>query len=164
MAKATADVENVSETISDAMPDIAFSDTELRNITSFDEAVRLAAEKFGGVVDAADEIGSGFVMLDDKSKLVGEPFIIISYSFPEGDYRNETGEMSHFAVLRLVTKHGDRYVITDGGHGIYSQLDEFHVRSGRQGGLLVNGGLRRSDYETEVNGQMQPATTYYLNV
>lgn len=160
MAKATADVETVDET----MTDVNFSDTELRSVSSFEDAMRLAAEKYGSVIDAADEIGSGFVMLDNKDKLVGEPFVILSYSFPEGDYRDADGNIGHFAVMRVVTKHGDRFVVTDGSHGIYSQLDEFHVRSGRKGGILVNGGLRKSEYETEINGVMQPAVTYYLNV
>lgn len=164
MSPVMAKTTTTPETVDSDVNDVVFSDTDLRGITSFEDALRLAAEKYGSVIDAADEIGSGFVMLDDKDKLVNEPFVIISYTFPEGDFRNDDGELSHFAVMRVVTKHGDRFVVTDGSHGIYSQLDEFYVRSGRKGGLLVGGGLRKSTYETEINGVMQPATTYYLNV
>lgn len=161
MAKATAAAD---ETIDETMEDVNFSDTELRGISSFEDAMRLAAEKYGDVIDAADEIGSGFIMLDNKDKLVGEPFVILSFAFPEGDFLDEDGNPGHFAVVRLVTKHGDRFVVTDGSHGIYQQLEDFHIRSGRSGGLVVSGGLRKSEYKTEVNGVMQPAVTYYLNV
>lgn len=144
---------------------VTFADAELRGITSFEAAIAAVEGKFGSVADASEEIGSGFVMLDDKEKLIGETFIIVSFSFPQGDYRDDNGELSHFAVARLVTQRGDRYVITDGGHGIYSQLDEFAVRSGRAGGLLVRGGLRKSEYEyVNDKGITQPAVTYYLNV
>lgn len=168
MAKAAQRDETVSETVSDNAEKFGdegmtrFSDTDLRNISSFEDAIRLAEQAYGSVVDATDEIGSGFIMLDNKDRLCDVPFLILSVSFPEGDYRNpDTGEMSHFAVVRLVTQTGDRFVVTDGGHGIYSQLDEFVVRSGRTGGILVKGGLRKSEYDHPEHGR---SVTYYLNV
>lgn len=161
MAKATA---SARETVDETVTSVNFSDAELRGISSFEDALRLAEEKYGSIIDAAEEIGSGFVMVDNKDKLVGEPFVILSFSFPEGDFLDENGNPGHYAVVRLVTKHGDRLVLTDGSHGIYQQLEDFHIRSGRTGGLLVNGGLRKSEYKTEVNGVMQRAVTYYLNV
>lgn len=161
MAKATA---SARETVDETVASVSFSDAELRGISSFEDALRLAEEKYGDVIDAAEEIGSGFVMLDNKDKLVGEPFVILSFAFPEGDFLDENGNPGHYAVVRLVTKHGDRLVLTDGSHGIYQQLEDFHIRSGRTGGLLVSGGLRKSEYKTEVNGVMQRAVTYYLNV
>lgn len=166
MAKSAARAaEDVTPEIADELDSATFSDAELRGIGSFEEAMALASDKFGGIVDAASEIGSGFVMLDNKDKLIGEPFIILSMSFPEGDFRDADGVTSHFVVARLVTQHNDHFVITDGGHGIYSQLDEFYVRSGKSGGILVKGGLRKSEYEyTDDKGNVSPAVTYYLNV
>lgn len=142
-----------------------FSDAELRGADSFDAAVALATATFGGVIDASTEIGSGFVMLTSKDRLVNEPFVILSFSFHEGDYlRGDTGEKGFFVAVMLVTKRNERFVMIDGGAGIYSQLDDFYVRTSRSGGMLVNMGLRKSEYETEIDGRMQPATTYYLNV
>lgn len=167
MATKSRAVEPSVEEITDAIDvdqNVSFSDTELRGITSYEDALRLVETKYGDVVDAADEIGSGFVLLSDKNKLVGEPFVILSLNFIEGDYRNDLGEKTYYVAARVVTKHGDRFVLIDGSAGIYIQLDDWHVRSGRSGGMVVSGGLRKSEYETEINGQMQPATTYYLNV
>lgn len=148
-----------------AIADTVFSDTELRGITSFEDALALVQETYGDVLDAADEIGSGFVLLKDKNKLVDVPFIILSFSFPEGDFTDENGLKSHFSVMRVVTERGDRYVVVDGSTGIYDQLDQFYGRSGRNGGMMVKGGLRRSDYEyTDAQGKTSPASTYYLNV
>lgn len=160
MAKSTNAPESVSTDV-----ELRISDAQLRDISSFEDAIRLAESVYGSVVDASEEIGSGFVMLENKDRLTDVPFLILSCSFPEGDYRNEIGELSKFAVVRLVTDKGDRLVITDGGHGVFTQLSELNERTGRSGGILVKGGLRRSDYSYEdANGVTQPATTYYLNV
>lgn len=167
MARSKADaVESEMDVeTADALDSAVFSDTELRGIGSFEEAMALASDKFGDVLDASAVIGSGFIMLEDKDKLLNETFLILSTSFPEGDFRDADGVASHFAVVRLVTARNDHYVITDGGHGIYSQLDEFSVRTGRSGGILVKGGLRKSEYEyTDDKGNVSPAVTYYLNV
>lgn len=145
---------------------VTFSDTELRGIGSFAEALALVETKYGDVIDASSEIGSGFVILEDKDALLNVPFVILSYAFPEGDRVDAHGIARHYSLMRVVTKHNEHFVVTDGGTGIYEQLDEYYVRSGRKGGLLVERGLRKSEYvyTDPTTGEVSPATTYYLNV
>jgi len=138
-----------------------YSVTDLRQIRSFDEAVALVQETLGdeAIKDAAEEIGTGFTVLasDDKARLIGVPFVILSVDFNPGD-------QGPFASMMIVTQQGERLIINDGSTGIYAQLDEWAVRSEVPGGLLVQG-LRRSDYTyADENGVNRPATTYYLNV
>lgn len=167
MAKNSTD-ESAQTTINDGAETVMeeagrrFSDSELRSVDSFEAALALAAAEYGSVIEAADEIGSGFVMLDNKDRLIGERFVILHMSFPEsGTFRNDLGEFVHFVAAMIVTERNDRYVLIDGGTGIYAQLDEWFVRSGRPGGLVVNG-LRKSEYDLpDGSGK---GTTYYLNV
>lgn len=56
------------------------SDTQLRELTSFDDAMRLIQEELGATVHTVEEeIGTGFVVLDDKSKLEGEDFLAVMW-------------------------------------------------------------------------------------
>lgn len=132
-----------------------YSDTELRGITSFEDAKRLAAEKFGSIDDATDVMGTGFTVLNgkDKDRLVKVPFIILSMDFNEGD-------QGPFVSFTCVTEDDRKYVVNDGGTGIYRQLDEWFVRTGKGGGLFVNG-LRKSEYDHPEHGR---STTYYLSI
>jgi hypothetical protein len=160
------------ETADDNSPNTAriensqpFSDADLRSVTSFDEALELAQREYGDVLDATDEIGAGFVELKDKSRLVDVPFVILSFTINEGDFRNEHGQLQYFCACRVVTRSGDKYWFTDGGTGIYQQLEDLAVRSRRMGGILVPRGLRESKYEwTDEYGNQQPGITHYLNV
>jgi hypothetical protein len=136
-----------------------FSDETLRSVTSFDEAFTLAQETFGGVIDASDEIGSGFDLLDTDAKdsLTGVPFVILEMAFHHSDqYAQE------FVSVVAVTEHNRRVIFNDGSTGIYAQLHAVYERTGRTGGILVKGGLRRSDYP--ANEERPAGTTYYLAV
>jgi len=134
-----------------------FETEELREITSFDEAVAAATDRFGEISDASTEIGSGFDVLDREAKdsLCGVGFIVLEMSFNHGD-------MGEFVSFTAVTQHNRRVIVNDGSTGIYKQLKAWHDRTGKKGGLFVKGGLRRSDYPAT---EERPAgTTYYLNV
>lgn len=156
-----ADQEPTETTISgEAVKKVRNSDrydiTELRGVTSFADAKGLAEAKFGELDNAADAMGSGFSVLNggDKARLIGVPFVILSMDFNSGD-------QGPFVSFLIVTKDNAKYVVNDGSSGIYAQLDEWFVRTAKAGGMLVEGGLRKSDYDHPIYG---PATTFYLNV
>lgn len=133
--------------------------TELRGISSFEEALALVQEKMGDTVNAEKELGTGFRVLNgpDKDRLLGVTFIILSMDFNNGD-------QGDFVSFLCVTEEGNKYIVNDGSTGIFKTLDEYRLRGGKPGALLVNGGLRKSEYEKEVEGKMTKAVTYYLNV
>jgi hypothetical protein len=133
--------------------------TELRGISSFEDAQALVKERYGDILDVEKEMGTGFKVLNgpDKDRLVGTRFIILSMDFNEGD-------MGPFVSFLAVTEDNQKFVVNDGSTGLYKQLEEYALRGGKPGGLYVPGGLRRSDYETEVGGKMTKASTYYLNI
>jgi hypothetical protein len=147
----------------------ALSNVALSEITDFESAMRVFADA-GLVVNEMAEFGTGFTVLDDKSKLVGVPFIIAEWRFNIGKYINDDGEKGTFVSAAVVTKDGKKYVINDGGTGIAAQLrDVTERRRGQkhatpQNALYVHGGLTVSNYEWEdEKGHMQPGTTYYLS-
>jgi hypothetical protein len=132
----------------------------LGEITSFADAVSLAQNVYGAdnVVEAADVLGDGFRMVENKSTLIGTPFFAVSWNFSAGDH----GE---FVAVKLVTQDDRKLVITDGGAGIYQMLANYSKSTGRYGGLFVRKGLRKSDYQFEnERGEMTSATTFYLDV
>lgn len=142
-----------------------FDITTLQGLESFDDAVTLLTETYGTVEDAQRVIGSGFSLLDKngKARLVGEPFLMLHVMFPEStEHKDEDGNPTHYAVAHIITKDGRKLILIDGGTGIYRQLEEWAIRSGRYGGLMVAGGLRESTYELpDGSGE---GTTYYLAV
>lgn len=116
-------------------------DTELRAINSYEDALALATQINGTVLDISEELGSGFVLLDDKDKLIGEEFALIQWRFTDGDW-------GVFVSAALVTKGGAKYIINDGSTGIRKMLLDFSQRTHRFGGIKVPNGLRKSDYPT----------------
>lgn len=125
------------------------TEADLADITSFEAAIERAKELYGSIVTASDELGSGFAVLnkDDKMRLVGVPFFLLSWSFNLGD----NGE---FVSAVVVTGKHDRYIVNDGSTGIYDQLrresagDPDNGKPGRDGGMLAERGLRVSPYAT----------------
>lgn len=122
-----------------------FDDDALRNINSVEDAIKLAGQMYGQVDSIEDlELGNGFVLLgDNKDRLVGVPFLILTSEFHLGDY----GE---FASMLLVTMDGSnaRVIMNDGSTGICEQLKEMTKKAGRAGGFTVPKGLRKSEYTT----------------
>lgn len=149
----------------------------LRTLGSFEDALSLAADTHGGVVDASKEIGDGFALLDEegKARLVGVPLIFMEWTFYSGDYG------SNFVSSRVVVRNPDggmsKYIINDGSTGIADQLARVQNSTGRTGGLFCRYGLRVSEYTycTSCSSVVRPdvdsahaanhkkAATYYLD-
>lgn len=144
------------------LADERLSDDELRDVATFEDAAALV----GGaqnIVDAGDVVGTGFLPLDDKSKLCDVPMILVQWRFSEGDYMSG-GVKNPYVTVFAITRHGERYRFTDGSTGICQQLIQATVRMGRTKGLAVPGGLRVSEYTYIDDGVENPAQTFYLNI
>jgi hypothetical protein len=135
------------------------SSAQLSDIASFDDALKLAREMYGeaAVVAAADVIGDGFKLLDNKDQLIEVPFLALAWDFHQGDH----GE---FVSLKVVTRDGLKFVVNDGSTGIRDQLMQYSADKNQYGGLFCMKGLRRSDYTYEdENGEEKAAKTYYID-
>lgn len=116
-------------------------DADMRAITSYEEALALAEAVHGSVIDIAEELGTGFALLEDKGKLEDVEFVLLQWRFNAGDFGG-------FVSAGLVTITGDKYIINDGSTGIMSQLMELTQETKRFGGVKVPKGLRKSEYST----------------
>lgn len=135
------------------------SSAQLSDIGSFDDALKLAREMYGeaAVVAAADVIGDGFRLLDNKDQLIEVPFLALAWDFHQGDH----GE---FVSVKVVTRDGLKFVLNDGSTGIRDQLMQYSADKSQYGGLFCMKGLRRSDYTFEdENGEEKAARTYYID-
>jgi hypothetical protein len=151
-----------------AKPEIAVSErsksalklrnADVRNIKTWEEAAALFDE--AGVVDASI-LGDGFQILrrKDKDQLIGKAFLILDFKEIEGDFGG-------FVTLRVVTKANEKFRLSDGSTGIYTQLMEIREETGREGGIVVKNGLTRSDYTytDPSDNSEKPAYTYYLDI
>lgn len=116
-------------------------DQDLREVQSYEDAMRLAESLNETVMEISEELGSGFALLEDKDKLIKTPFVVIQWRFTAGDFGG-------FVSAAVVTKGGDKFIINDGSAGIMSQLMELSQKHKRFGGLAVPAGLRKSQYAT----------------
>lgn len=124
-------------------------------IETWDQVAQLTA----GDVLVVDD----FVKLDDKSKLINVPFFVKKWW-------NTDGEMGEFAVLQCITSRPVRtdtgetskVILTDGSTGIYRQLREVTMRTGKTTALMVRNGLRVSQYTADTESGPKMAETYYL--
>lgn len=159
--------ENATDSSTEIVKANGFTADELRGITSFDDVNKLFADHEIKVVDAAEEIGDGFMLVDndDKSKFERVEMMVLSWSFAEGDHTREDGTKSEFVAMRFVTREHNgsigKYVVTDGGTGIYKQLREYTNRTGSTGGLYVKRGFRVSRYANEYRDNNE---TVYLDL
>ena len=133
-------------------------------ITSFDDALAIVQDVFGGeVVDSAD-LGDGFTLVQkhEKGMLIGVPFIILAANFTEGDYLREDGTKGTFVSCRIVTQDGRKLVLNDGSTGIHDQIKMlWSMKPETQGKPIVcRNGLRVSEYDHPEHGK---ASTYYLD-
>jgi hypothetical protein len=112
----------------------------------------------GKVVTASEALGDGSEFITDKNLLVKSPFLVLDYRF----VTDEKTEREYVNVLIMGTD-GSKARFNDGSTGVYQQLKDFTAQYGPGVGIEVKGGLRRSDYVTEVDGKKQDATTYYLS-
>lgn len=149
-----------------------FTEDEYRDITSMDDAIALFQEKMGAeIVDASEEIGDGFTLIEDKDKLVGVPLLLLSWNFNAGDFSQTF--VSVRAIARFTAGGDAKVVFNDGGTGIREQLDKFSSKDGRpMGGVFVSHGLRKSEYGLDAENKpvklnspesVGKASTYYLD-
>ena len=174
----------MSETTDIARRNIVHDDEALSQIISFEDAIRLVAEaanlKPGQQIEQVSDYGTGFMLLSDKNKLIGVPFVIVQWSFNEGDFGD-------FVSAEIVTKSditdngvtGSKWILNDGSTGICKMLQTVsHTRAkanrtDTHSGLAVPRGLTATDYyfnedtkETSSKAQegkaWKPARTHYL--
>lgn len=170
MAKQSSANESESG-VTDVSVTRRLSDDDLRNIDSFEAAVEAVQGILGAeVVDAAEVLGNGFTILEDKDTLIGKPCLFLSWNFNESDtIRREDGSKGVFVSATVVVKVNregavERYIVNDGGTGICAQLQDYSIRTGSTAGLLVRKGLRRSDYEKRLaDDSVTSGTTFYLD-
>ncbi len=147
----------------------ALSDDELARINGFDAALA-ALDHIGATVESYSDYGTGFAVLKDKQRLVGEAFVILEWRFSfSKEYLGADGLPAEFVSAYLVTESGAKVILVDGSTGICAQLKavtERRIGAGHrtpQQGLVVRGGLSASNYTVEdAKGRKSSATTYYL--
>lgn len=132
-----------------------WSDGTLAAIESFTDAVEIARETYGNLLHAADVLGNGFTLVDNKENLIGVPFIVLTWRKAHGDHGD-------YVAAYVVTEDGRKCVITDGSTGIAAQLLTLQERTGVNGGILVRKGLRKSTYPHPTEPD-KTATTFYLD-
>ncbi len=147
----------------EAMRIKTWDEDTLRGIDSFEAALALTEEKFGPVVSAADVLGDGFRRIDNKAALVGVPLVLMEWNFYEGDF-------GKFVAVRALGKADDgslmKVIFVDGSSGICEDLARYTMKTQRNGGLVVRGGLRVSEYTyyDEKLDRNIPAQTFYLDL
>lgn len=158
--------ENGEETGTEVVKANNYSAEELRGIQSFADVQKLFSEHGVTVVSAADELGDGFqlVSTEEKDQFIGREMMILSWAFAEGDVKKPDGSKSEFVAMRFVCQEQGggvgKYVITDGGTGIYKTLREYTDRTGLYGGMHVKKGLRASRYTNEFTDD---GVTHYID-
>lgn len=120
---------------------VEITDDMLRGITSFEDALAMAEATFGDVLSFSDEMGNGFRILQDKNLLIGKRAVFYNWRFSEGDF-------GVFVSAAVVTTDNQKWILNDGGTGIYADLMEYSARTGRFGGMIAPNGLRVSEYAT----------------
>lgn len=149
------------------------NDGMLAEIQSFDDALKVVNDVFGGEIVEADKVlGTGFGVADEKAAYVGIPMVIL-----KGDRNpSDKGEKGRFWSLHAVTKDGRKVILNDGGTGIADQMDalaermpDLFLRSQNEQGqervsmakpMLIKRGLRMSSYVHPTAG---PSITFYLD-
>lgn len=175
-AEETEEVNTTGEII--AAPS-KFDKDDLNAAQTFEDFMNLTVQVHGGVVAAHEtELGDGFRVAteDDKRKLIGIPLLFMEWGFNAGDY-------SDFVSARVVAQGENgisKWVINDGGTGIFAELKGYTEKTGKWGGLFCRNGLRVSEYTIDADTgkalnkrevteyikagkKTAPAATFYLD-
>lgn len=147
-----------------------FTEEQLSEVRSFDDALAALNRTGAATVDAAD-LGSGFALFTtdaDKRTLVGVPFIILEFMFNVGDIIDQAGNKKLFSTAYVVTRDGRKVIVNDGGTGIFVQLEGLAKKYDKlglpYGGVVCKHGLRESKYMyKDDKGVQTPASTFYLD-
>ncbi|UGC97975.1 hypothetical protein [Rhodococcus phage P19] len=153
-AKTTEDQKSNALAVQD------FSLAELASIQSFEDAAALLATRYETILDS-DDLGDGFDLVKDKSTLLDQTMLLISWRIMDADDKMKFGEP--WVIVRAVTEDNRKIVFIDGSTGIRDQLVGVTASSGRTGGVLARDGLRVSVYDyTDDKGVTTEAKTYYI--
>lgn len=136
------------------------SDDQLRNLTAPDQVYGLFGAE--NVEEVNRYIGTGFTLIDDKTKLLGIPFVVVRYAVNESTKVTRDGKPALFSTIYLITGSGEKFIINDGSTGIHAQCQEILAQRGKLSGLYVPKGLRVSTYEYNDNGTTTEASTFYF--
>jgi hypothetical protein len=150
----------VGRSIDTASPKI--NTAQYAGIQSFEDALAVVQDVFGGeIVDSAD-LGDGFALVEDKMTLIKVPFIILAANFSEGDYKREDGTIGTFVSCRIVTEDGRKLVLNDGSTGIHDQIQMLWAMKPETVGkpIVCRNGLRVSEYDHPQHGKSR---TFYLD-
>lgn len=150
-------------TSTDKSTDVSVDLSPLDSLTKVSDILAFFADLGVAVEDNdLDAIRSLKVLTeDDKNGLKGVPLLLIQWRFNSGDF----GE---FVSAEVAFEDGRLAVLNDGSTGICAQLRELSDHRERVGhptpyaGRMVRGGISRSDYETEIDGKVTKAHTFYL--
>lgn len=161
-----ADTKNATTTDSTAVERVV-SKAQLTEIKSWEDALAVAEEAYGKLA-TSDELGDGFMLLkgdDQKATLVGVPFLFMTMTISESDEITRDGKPTEYVTARVVTKDSKKYILVDGGTGVFQQCKDWMDKNpGKRGGLVALYGLTRSDYKyTNEKGDQTPATTFYID-
>lgn len=104
------------------------------------------------VADLSEYDEHGYMIINDKRKLVGKGLMVLEYTFAPGDYGRES------VYVRAVTDADTPIVFRDSSTGILKQLQNAKP----QAPFYVPRGLRVSEYENQ-NNPGQRAQTFYLD-
>jgi hypothetical protein len=158
-APETTDTPVTSTDVERAARKPVFDDSELRSLGKDFSLSQLVQSKNVPTVDIA-EFGTGFTVLDNKDLLNGVEFAILDWRFSKGSY----GDM---VTLTLVTGDGRKFIINDGGSGIYKQMRTVDkALDGEPVIVMVAKGLTVSNYfyDDPKTGERKPAQTHYLSL
>lgn len=137
--------KQVANTSSTEESSLMVSDDIVTSFASMHDALAyFNAEE--GVMNAEDVLGDGFTVIRDKTLLVNVPFLAVDWDFIPG-------EQGLYATVRVITSDGRKYRISDGSSGICKQLKDFTEKHITQRGLLVKGGLVKSEYPITTTGE-----------
>lgn len=148
VAKKSAESEPVS---GEVVPSI-----EWGKIDNPQDARRALEAAHGAVLSSSTVFGDGSEFIKEKDRLVNVPFLILDWHFN----MDPATEREYVNVL-VMNAAGDKARFNDGSTGVYAQLKKVTEEFGVVG-IECKFGLRKSEYEVEINGKKQKASTFYI--
>lgn len=138
-------------------------DETLSKINSWEDALALLQSHGVEVTDITD-YGDGFVGVE-KDTLVNIPMVVLDYTISyNGEYKDDSGNVMPFVVVRAFTSDGRKVRFTDGSTGLCKQVLGFAKR-GVKGGIRCPKGLTVSEYDyIDEKGKHTPAKTFYFTM
>src|SRR4051812_8900768 len=81
---------------------IAFSDDDLRSLATIEDVQRLLGDVGITSLATADEMGSGFAIVEDKRSLVGKTLMLVHWTFNSGKFQNGSNGTQIFVTIYAV--------------------------------------------------------------